>query len=128
MTGQISTKESNFIPITIGVNFSGDPGRILFKRQQMNVAVLLFEDFETLDVFGPVELFGRLKGKYQVSFYSLSGRLVNNSHGVSILTKNLEEIKNGVDIFLIPGGYGTRIEVNNILKFTNLPCKYSVPQ
>lgn len=79
----------------------------------MNVAVLLFEDFETLDVFGPVELFGRLKGKYQVSFYSLLGGLVNNGHGVSILTKNMEEIENGVDIFLIPGGYGTRIEVNN---------------
>lgn len=80
----------------------------------MNVAVLLFEDFETLDVFGPVELFGRLKGKYQVSFYSLPGGLVNNSHGVSIMTKNMEEIENGVDIFLIPGGYGTRVEVDNI--------------
>lgn len=80
----------------------------------MNVAVLLFEDFETLDVFGPVELFGRLKDKYPISFYSFFGGLVKNSHGVSILTENMEEIKNGVDIFLIPGGHGTRKEVNNI--------------
>ena len=80
----------------------------------MNVAVLLFEDFETLDVFGPVELFGRLKDKYQISFYSILGGLVKNSHGVSILTENIEDIKNGVDIFLIPGGHGTRKEVNNI--------------
>jgi len=80
----------------------------------MNVAVLLFEDFETLDVFGPVELFGRLKDKYQISFYSFFGGLVKNSHGVSILTENMKEIKNGVDIFLIPGGHGTRKEVNNI--------------
>lgn len=79
----------------------------------MKVAVLLFDNFETLDVFGPVEIFGRLTEEYQVSFYSLSGGLIENAHGVSILTKHLAEIENGVDIFLIPGGYGTRVEVNS---------------
>jgi len=81
----------------------------------MNVAVLLFEDFETLDVFGPVEILGRLKQHYQVSFYSISGGLVNNNHGVSIQTNNFDDLKSGTDIFLIPGGYGTRKEVENIL-------------
>ncbi len=81
----------------------------------MNVAVLLFDDFETLDVFGPVEIFGRLKQHYQVYFYSVIGGLVDNNHGVSILTKNLDEIIDGTDIFLVPGGYGTRQEVENIL-------------
>jgi putative intracellular protease/amidase len=81
----------------------------------MNVTVLLFEDFETLDVFGPVEIFGRLKDNYQISFCSLLGGPVKNSHGVTIITENIEEIKNGVDIFLIPGGYGSRKEVDNIL-------------
>jgi len=81
----------------------------------MKVAVLLFEDFETLDVFGPVEILGRLKDYYQISFYSHLGGIVKNSHGVSINTEKLNEIKNGVDIFLIPGGFGTRKEVDNIL-------------
>jgi len=81
----------------------------------MNVAVLLFDDFETLDVFGPVEIFGRLKEHYQVSFYSVSGGLIKNTHGVAILSENLEGIKHGTDIFLIPGGHGTRTEVNNPL-------------
>lgn len=81
----------------------------------MKVAVLLFEDFETLDVFGPVEIFGILKENYRVSFYSLAGGVVRNSHGVSVVTENLADIKNGVDIFLIPGGWGTRPEVNNIV-------------
>jgi putative intracellular protease/amidase len=79
----------------------------------MKVAVLLFDNFETLDVFGPVEIFGRLVEHYQVSFYSLAGGLIENTHGVSILTKPLAVIENGVNIFLIPGGYGTRVEVNN---------------
>ncbi|MGG9960625.1 DJ-1/PfpI family protein [Ferruginibacter sp. SUN106] len=81
----------------------------------MTVAVLLFNNFETLDAFGPVEIFGRLTDQYQVSFYSLAGGLIGNAHGVSVMTKNLAEIENGSDIFLIPGGYGTREEVNNAL-------------
>lgn len=85
------------------------------KRPKMKVAVLLFDDFETLDVFGPVEILGRLRDYYQISFYSLLGGPIKNSHGVSIITENFEDIKNGVDIFLIPGGFGTRKEVDNIL-------------
>lgn len=79
----------------------------------MNVTVLLFDNFETLDVFGPVEIFGRLKDHYQISFCSIAGGLVNNSHGVSIVTEAIENIQKGIDIFLIPGGHGTRREVNN---------------
>ena len=79
----------------------------------MKVGILLFEDFETLDVFGPVEILGRLKEHYQISFYSELGESVKKSHGVFIDTKKLENISDGVDVFLIPGGFGTRKEVNN---------------
>jgi putative intracellular protease/amidase len=79
----------------------------------MNIAILLFEDFETLDVFGPVEIFGRIKDHYLINFYSESGGLVKNNHGVAIQTEKLENIKNDTGIFLIPGGYGTRTEVDN---------------
>jgi putative intracellular protease/amidase len=79
----------------------------------MNLTVLLFDNFETLDVFGPVEIFGRLKDKYQVFFCSLNGGLVKNEHGISIATERIDDLKNAVDIFLIPGGYGTRSAVNN---------------
>jgi len=81
--------------------------------ENMHVAVLLFEEFETLDVFGPVEILGRLRNEYGIRFYSLAGGDISNSHGVTIYTRKLQEIKAGVDIFLIPGGYGTRTEVAN---------------
>lgn len=81
----------------------------------MNVGVLLFEDFETLDVFGPVEILGRLTELYKINFYSLLGGQIKNMHGISILTEGLAEINNGVDIFLIPGGHGTRKEIDNTL-------------
>jgi len=81
----------------------------------MEFAVLLFEDFETLDVFGPVEIFGRLVDLYTVKFYSLNGGQIKNKHGVSILTEKLETLNDKLDIFLIPGGFGTRKEVENKL-------------
>jgi putative intracellular protease/amidase len=81
----------------------------------MKVAVLLFDDFETLDVFGPVEIFGRLKDHYQIRFLSASGGLIRNYHGVAIQSEKISEAKSDYDIFLIPGGYGTRKEVGNTL-------------
>lgn len=81
----------------------------------MEIAVLLFEDFETLDVFGPVEIFGRLQDHYSVRFYSQEGGLIKNLHGISILTEKLGSVQGNIDIFLIPGGPGTRKEVKNPL-------------
>ena len=79
----------------------------------MEVAVLLFDDFETLDVFGPVEIFGRLVDLYTIKFYSLDGGQIKNRHGVSVMTEKLETINYNLEIFLIPGGMGTRKEVEN---------------
>ena len=84
------------------------------------VGILLFDNFETLDVFGPVEIFGMLNDHYLISFHSLSGGVIKNCHGVSILSDTLDNIKNGIDIFLIPGGWGTRSEVNNVSLIQNI--------
>jgi len=81
----------------------------------MNVGVLLFDNFETLDVFGPVEILGRLKDLYSIRFYSLSGGLIRNSHGISIVTEKLEPEHSNSEIIIIPGGAGTRLGVNNAL-------------
>lgn len=79
----------------------------------MNITFLLFENFETLDVFGPVEIFGRLKNDYQFSFGSLHGGQVKNEHGVSIATEKIDDVKHKTEIFIIPGGHGTRTEISN---------------
>lgn len=80
-----------------------------------HTAVLLFDDFETLDVFGPVEILGRLKDHYKIRFYSLTGGMIKNAHGISIATEGLVKAEKDTDLFLIPGGYGTRKEVGNQL-------------
>ncbi|WP_435624417.1 DJ-1/PfpI family protein [Flagellimonas sp.] len=81
----------------------------------MEVAVILFEDYETLDVFGPAEIFGRLVDQYRLNFYSLEGGIISNRHGVPIMTEKLTNVEIKPDIVLIPGGLGTRSEVDNPL-------------
>ena len=81
----------------------------------MKIAVLLFDDFETLDVYGPVEIFGRLADLYTIKFYSLNGGQIKNRHGVVVKTEKLDYINSNLEIFIIPGGEGTRREVDNKL-------------
>jgi len=94
-----------------------------------NVTVLLFEDFETLDAFGPVEIFGRLTDLYTIKFCSLDGGLIGNRHGVSIPTEKLKSLLGSTCILLIPGGYGSRKEVHNvdlidIIRSVSRSCEY----
>ncbi len=79
----------------------------------MQVAILLFTDFETLDVFGPVEIFGRSNTLYSIRFFSLNGGQIKNKHGVTIVTEKLETLPERLEVLLIPGGMGTRKEVDN---------------
>ena len=67
--------------------------------------ILLFTDFETLDVFGPVEVFG-MSGQYDIHYVSMDGGTITNQHGVQISTEKAEAVRDG--IWLIPGGPGTR--------------------
>ncbi|MEB6480509.1 DJ-1/PfpI family protein [Acinetobacter vivianii] len=72
------------------------------------VNAVVFEDFETLDIMGPVEFFGLLKDDYQIQFYSLHGGLISNMHGVKIQTLPFKEMKaNAQSILVIPGGVAT---------------------
>ncbi len=82
----------------------------------MNFDVLLFDDFETLDAMGPVEVIGCLKKFsekfYNINFYSQNGGLITSSQQTRIETRPLSEIED-VHTILIPGGMGIRKEVGN---------------
>ncbi|MGF1557554.1 MAG: DJ-1/PfpI family protein [Flavobacteriaceae bacterium] len=85
------------------------------ENGNLEIAFLLFDDYETLDVFGPAEIFGRLTDYYTLKFYSLEGGVITNRHRVPIMTEKLATINEKPFAFLIPGGLGTRVEVNNEL-------------
>jgi putative intracellular protease/amidase len=79
----------------------------------MKINCVLFNDFTALDAFGPAEVFGCLEKIYQVEYFSLSGGKVTSSRtNIEVTTKPLALIQEH-DILLIPGGFGTRTEVDN---------------
>ena len=52
----------------------------------MDINFLLFEQFETLDLFGPVEICGR-HPDFQLHYISQNGGLVTSTQGVRIDTE-----------------------------------------
>lgn len=78
------------------------------------VDILLFNKFETLDVFGPVEVFGRLPDVFKLNFISVNGGIVESSQNVRVDTNSYENNNNIEKILFVPGGNGTREKVNDI--------------
>lgn len=72
------------------------------------VVTILFNGFETLDVFGPVEILGRLKEEFHVNLYSMEGGIIKSSQGVQVHTRPLSQLNLENYILMIPGGIGTR--------------------
>lgn len=76
----------------------------------MKFAILLFEDFETLDAMGPAEVFGFVEGG-QLAFVSVGGGLVRSAQGVEVHTEKVAEAD--FNILILPGGIGTRTLVED---------------
>lgn len=78
---------------------------------ETKVYFLLFDDFETLDVFGPVEVLAHSQA-YNIYYCSMGGGDIKNSHGVVIRTQKIEDFDSN-SILVVPGGMGTRKLVNS---------------
>lgn len=72
----------------------------------MKIHILLFDDFETLDVFGPVEVLAKMDGA-QLCYHSMEGGIVRSTQGAEIFTSCLENMEQD-SILVVPGGRGTR--------------------
>lgn len=77
------------------------------KGLSMNVNILLFDDFETLDAFGPAQVFGKAPDHFYMNYLSVNGGIINSAQGVKVWTEPLEPEKIK-DILILPGGRGTR--------------------
>ncbi|MDH3691947.1 MAG: DJ-1/PfpI family protein [Gammaproteobacteria bacterium] len=79
----------------------------------MKVGVVLFEGFELLDIFGPLEMFGMLPGQFNIHLVVEGSNPVASAQGPrSVIDDSFASAKQ-YDILLVPGGPGARTEVNN---------------
>ena len=71
------------------------------------VSVVLFEGFELLDVFGPVELLSLAPG-IRVEYVGPAAGPVASSQGGEVVAQHAHGDLADPDILLVPGGMGTR--------------------
>jgi putative intracellular protease/amidase len=73
----------------------------------MEVNIILFDDFDSLDAFGVADIFGRAAGHFHINYLSVGGNIVNSMQGVKVWTESLctAQIR---DIVVVPGGNGAR--------------------
>ena len=78
-----------------------------------SIGVVLFDEFESLDVFGPIEMFGMVPGSFEICMVAEnSGEIASRQGPKSIADYDFSSTRQ-FDILLVPGGPGTRREVDN---------------
>jgi len=82
---------------------------------QQTIAAILFPGFELLDVFGPLEAFGMLAetGQCKILTVAESAGAVASRQGPRALADFGFDDCPPLDVFLVPGGMGTRKEISN---------------
>jgi putative intracellular protease/amidase len=82
-------------------------------ESKRTLGVVLFEGFELLDVFGPLEMFGLAADHFEIRLISESGGVVASRQGPKSVCDDSFNTAPAIDVLLVPGGIGTRREVNN---------------
>ncbi len=77
------------------------------------IGALIFPGFELLDIFGPLEMFGILRDEFDIKLVAESGEPVTSSQQARANPDLTTKDDAHFDILFVPGGFGTRREVNN---------------
>ena len=80
--------------------------------RQYTVGVVIFHEFELLDVFGPLEMLGMYPETFKLVMVAEQTGLVASSFGPKVHADASFEESHQFDILLVPGGRGTRKQVN----------------
>jgi transcriptional regulator GlxA family with amidase domain len=78
-----------------------------------SIGVVLFPDFELLDVFGPLEMYGMVPESFEIRMVAEKGGEVASRQGPRSVVEHEFGERRMYDILLVPGGKGTRAEVEN---------------
>jgi putative intracellular protease/amidase len=79
----------------------------------ITVGTVLFEGFELLDVFGPLEMYGMLGDRVELLLISERIGNVRSHQGSVVVSEHEFGGIDSLDVLLVPGGMGTRHEVTN---------------
>src|SRR5262249_49792683 len=86
---------------------------MMAEQQIKRLGVVLYPEFELLDVFGPLEMFGNLPGVVDVTMVAQQQGAVASAQGPSVVAESGFSDCPHLDLILVPGGIGSRTEVDN---------------
>jgi transcriptional regulator GlxA family with amidase domain len=75
---------------------------------RLKLGAVLFEGFELLDVFGPLEMLGMLRDDIDIEMIGPKEGMVASAQGPRVEVQSGLANCRGFDILLVPGGRGTR--------------------
>ena len=87
-------------------------------EQPITIISFLFDDFETLDLMGPVEFLATLPN-VETKYVSLAGGLISSRQGFQIMTDNFKSLPPN-SLLLLPGGQGVRKMVEDKIFLSSL--------
>jgi putative intracellular protease/amidase len=79
----------------------------------LTLGAILYEGFELLDLFGPLEMFGNLKPHVQIFMVAQKAGPVTSFQGPRVLAECGFEDCPAIDLVLLPGGVGAFREIHN---------------
>ncbi|MCF8466241.1 MAG: DJ-1/PfpI family protein [Sneathiella sp.] len=77
------------------------------------IGALVFPDFDLLDLFGPLEFFGMLMDTFSIRIVAENKGAVKSQSGPQVQAEASLTDPIDYDLILIPGGFGTRKEIDN---------------
>jgi len=87
--------------------------RTTSRVEPSSITVALFDGFELLDVFGPLEMFGRLPDRFRISLAGPTAGVVTSAQGPQVIADTSHVDAPPCDLVLVPGGIGTLRLVEN---------------
>ncbi len=77
------------------------------------VGIVLFDGFQCLDVFGPLEMLSMVRDRFTFVMLAEKTGPVRSGQGPVVMADRTLAEPGQIDILIVPGGMGTRREVNN---------------
>lgn len=81
---------------------------------KLTVGMVLFDRFELLDVFGPLEMLGLLRDRCEILMLAEQAGTVTSAQGPKVLAEVSLADAPALDILLVPGGIGRIAAVENV--------------
>ena len=77
------------------------------------LGAIVFEDFELLDLYGPLEMFGNIGPELAIVTVSQAAGAVRSAQGPQAVSEYAFNDAPALDFILLPGGYGTFEQAQN---------------